>query len=219
MTAQITDMFIIDSKEYNFISSSERNAFFPKQFGIVPYWFSTGCYRGYFCEYEIENSELKLKNLFINTEDKKYPDINDMISMFLPGESRKNKINSSKEKKEAKEIAKILGIKLYADINIPIKYTGKLLLGNHFLTDYYIHMGIQKPWTYEEVKEFNFVNGVLFEVRDCSHIVKKIREFIPENDDIFYFLGNEPIKQLQEKHSINTDDIEWWFNGGSKWYE
>lgn len=53
MTAQITDMFIIDSKDYKFISSSERNAFFPKQFGIVPYWFSTGCSEAIFANMKL----------------------------------------------------------------------------------------------------------------------------------------------------------------------
>lgn len=53
-------------------------------------------------------------------------------------------------------------------IGLPINYTGDLIIGDDFLGEYYVYMGFQQPYTYENVKELKFEKGKLIEVKDHS---------------------------------------------------
>ena len=91
---------------------------------------------------------------------------------------------------------------------MPIEYTGKLVLGNGFIWDYYIHMGFQRAWAYEKVIELIFEKGVLVNVIDHSEKVKEIRAEI-----------NAGVKDSRERNthtfvdksfSMKLEDKAWW---------
>lgn len=65
---------------------------------------------------------------------------------------------------------------VYEDVNLLVKYTGKIVIGNSFIDEYYKHMGLQRAWAYKKVLELIFEKGRLVEVIDHSETVQKIRE-------------------------------------------
>lgn len=48
------------------------------------------------------------------------------------------------EDRNSKEWLKYLCHHLYKDINIPIEYTGNVLVGGDFIDEYYIHMDFKE---------------------------------------------------------------------------
>lgn len=52
------------------------------------------------------------------------------------------------------------------------------LVGKGFLREYYIHMGYQRAWAYENLRELIFENGKLMETFDHSEMAKKLRKEI-----------------------------------------
>lgn len=86
-----------------------------------------------------------LQNLYINSKDDYYPEIN----------------NVSPEK-EGKKSFMYMGHHLYKNLNIFIEYTGKILIGKGFINKYYIHMGYQRAWAYEVLQELVFDNIPVF---------------------------------------------------------
>ena len=71
---------------------------------------------------------------------------------------------------------KNMGHWTYDNVNLMIPYTGKILLRDKFLPEYYIHMGFQQAFAYETLVEFVFENGKLIETIDHSDTVEKMRE-------------------------------------------
>ena len=76
MTAQIGDIYKYNKKEFNIVALSSAMLFDPNNFGMEPHASSTACYRGYWCEYSIENDVLYLKDLYIFNREDKYPPLN-----------------------------------------------------------------------------------------------------------------------------------------------
>ena len=62
MTAQIGDKYKYQKQEFTIVALSSRMLFDPKDFGLEPNSRSTACWRGYWCEYDITDEELLLKN-------------------------------------------------------------------------------------------------------------------------------------------------------------
>lgn len=56
--------------------------------------------------------------------------------------------------------------------------------GKDFLSDYYIHMGYQRAWAYETLKELIFEEGALVEVIDRSAMANMLRAKIQEDSEL-----------------------------------
>lgn len=205
MTAQIGDIYKYQKKEYTIVALSDANPFDPKDFGLEPHAISTACWRGYWCEYEIENDELLLKNQYLFNSDDKYPPINGVE--VSPPEFEEYKCNGGKKV----TMKAHFGHRVYRDINMPISYTGKILMGDGFMQEYYIHLGIQRSWAYKKLIELVFEEGILLECNDLSHIAKAQREAMkkqkensndPDLDDYLEFAGG--------RFSFDYKDKAWW---------
>ena len=55
MTAQIGDIYKYKKKEFTVVALSSVMLFDPKNYGMEPHASSTACWRGYWCEYAIED--------------------------------------------------------------------------------------------------------------------------------------------------------------------
>ena len=110
-------------------------------------------------------------------------------------------------------------------MNIRIDFTGKLLVGNGFIFDYYTHGGYQHSWSYENLMEFVFEKGRMIESKDLSYVAEMIREEIDRNSDFFdplfksqvpsYFRNEEEDGSLPNfKDGSNVSDY-WWLT--PKW--
>ncbi|MHA1532525.1 MAG: hypothetical protein ACTSR6_11050, partial [Candidatus Heimdallarchaeota archaeon] len=68
---------------------------------------------------------------------------------------------------------------MYDDLNLPISFTGFILLGKDFINEMYVHMGFQRPISYETVIEFQFREGEIIAVNDFSELIAKLRKEDP----------------------------------------
>lgn len=169
MTAQISDQFIIKEKEYTLVAISAPIGFDPRMYGIVPKPICSACWRGYWCIYEMFEKGLFLKDLYISSENNNYPPVNGVSPC-------------SKSKDRAAAVAELFHPK-YKNINMPIDFTGKILVGNDFINDYYINMGYQRSLGYKNLKELIFDNGILTDTIDHSDLALQMREEISRNLD------------------------------------
>ncbi len=154
MTAQIGDIYKFKEKRYTCLRRNSDSLFDPKDYGFSPTWACTACWRGYFCEYEVRDDGLMLRNLCINDANDYYPPVNG--------------VNASEEKKP-------LGHRLYENVDLSIPYSGKVLLAADFIENYYIHMGFQRPHGYKTLLSFEFEEGQLIDTVDYSNIASQMR--------------------------------------------
>lgn len=192
MTAQVGDRFIYGGDDYSIVAISSPIQFAPSDYGIKPVPRCTACWNGYWCEYQISEEAIVLKNLYINSEDGCYPEIN--------GVSPENR---------GKKSFLYMGHHLYKDLNIFIEYTGRILVGKDFMREYYIHMGYQRAWAYKVLKELVFDKGKLVRSVDHSEMAGKLREELKEIEK------NPEGKQnislfVQRSFSLKMEDKAWW---------
>ena len=189
MTAQIGDIYKYQKKEFTIVALSSAMLFDPKNYGMEPHARSTACWRGYWCEYAIEDDELLLKDLYLFNSDGKYPPLNGVeVSMKSH-----------------------FGHRVYKDVNMPIPYTGKILLGDGFMQEYYIHMGFQRGWAYKKLIELVFEEGILLVCNDLSHIAKAQREAMAKgNINPRRPGGDNILKFVEDSFSLDYADKAWW---------
>lgn len=181
MTAQIADIYRYKKDEYKIIGMTKPMTFNPHDYGLEPQSCCTACWRGYWCEYDIRDNGLYLEKLFMFNREDKYPELNGVsVSPIEYQEGYVSSLNGMKRRKTS--FPKYSGHRLYEGVNLFIQYTGKILAGKNFLSQYYIHMGYQKFYAYEIVKEFIFEEGVLQDIVDHSDFAKSIRESIDLKD-------------------------------------
>lgn len=163
MTAQISDSFICGDREYSVIAMSLPLDFSPRRYGLSPFSACTACLKGYWCSYNISESGIVLDKLFIHTLDNKYPEINGVTP--------------------SGEDETCLGHRFYKNLDLKINYTGKILIGDEFIQEYYIHMDTQCAWAYKVLIELVFENGKLTEKNDKSHLAAELREMLRKKAD------------------------------------
>lgn len=190
MTAQIPDYYIYKNDEYKIVALSKSMNFNPQNYGIIPEeWISTACYRGYWCTYCIEDKILYLKNLSVICKDDIYPSFRGVHASKL-------------------EEVGFSDYYVYKNVNMPMQYTGRIVLGKDFLREYYIHMGYQRAWSYETLLEMVFENGVLLDVIDHSNEMKEIRKKIDGDFLQKLRLGD---RFVEESFSLDLKEKCWWF--------
>lgn len=205
MTAQIKDTYIFENEEYTVIKLSEPPSFNPLQLGVMPFSMCTGCMRGYWCNYRVSEKEgLLLENLYIGTLKDEYPE----IEGILPSDEDT-----------------LFGLHLYRGINKKIPYTGRILIGSGFTSDYPSDWSAHVPWSFKKIIELVFENGKLVEKNDQSHIAAEIRKDL----ESFFALakeiekGNKPDAEIlgKELKLPDYDDTKiWWLPPHTRnyWY-
>lgn len=206
MTGQINDIFKHKRNKYNLVALSEPIGFEPKEYGLEPHASCTACWRGYWCEYDIRDDGLYLDKLFLHNEEDKYPVFNG-ITAVAPGFEELECIDGSSNKRGKRKFTKNMGHWTYDNVNLLIPYTGKILLGDKFLQEYYIHMGYQQAFAYETLVEFVFDNGKLVETIDHSNTVKKMRESMDLEELVD---RNDLNKFVNDSFSLDYKTKAWW---------
>ncbi len=196
MTAQMSDIFYVKEKKYFLVAMSELIGFDPRKYGIIPAPISTACWRGYLCVYDVTQKRLYLRDLYINSKNSVYPDIN-CVCAFPKAKS---------------DIGLFGGAHWYGHLNIPIEYSGKILIGNDFIQEYYIHMGFQMPWSYKNLIELDFENGVLTNTVNHSEAARKIRKEIIRSPEEFKkaLYGKNSADFIKKCFSTDMPVKAWW---------
>ena len=194
MTAQIHDSLLYEKKEYSIVALSEPIPFAPQDYGLEPHYRSTDCWRGYWCEYAIADGKLILADLPIFNQEGRYPVFNGVS------------ITENKERD---------GYRVYENVNLEIPFTGKILLGDGFMWDYYIHMGFQRPYAYKTLVELEFDDGELQKATDQSAVAERLRA----RDKIDDGRGKtfDPLGFIHRSFSLDYGTKAWWLDAEDDW--
>ena len=160
MTTQIPDFFMYEDNLYEVVGINGKGLILPQDFGVSSTGFSTACLRGHCLEYAILEENLNLASLSLllskNDEHKKINDtlpVGDTDHFFDPSFGR------------------FLMYK-YPKLNIPIPYSGGILIVKDFVREFGV---AEFPQSYETVFELLFDNGKLTKVIDWSGLIAKER--------------------------------------------
>jgi hypothetical protein len=176
MTGQIHDSVVWKKKRYALLGfdgeEDELPLFNPKDLGFNPIWVRTSCWRGYYCTYKIVRYGFFLDQLCINDGQENYPPVNGV------------------EAGSSNDYGRV-----YKKILLPIPFTGVLRIGADFKSEYYVHMGFQKPSAFGIVWDLIFRDGKMTDTKDISVEVNEIegnyhdeyrgRDLIDRIDDSF----------------------------------
>jgi hypothetical protein len=162
MTTQISDGVFFEGTQFALCGCNGNELFEPTRYGLIPTMASTACYRGWMSEYSVAE-ELLLQDLYV------------FHDAGLPAKNRRPNgptINSIPPISPNS----LCGFNcLYKDLNLPIPFTGGLLLGDGFVKQSGFNMGFHPYWRYESVIELIFENGKLSRAEDKSSIALEVR--------------------------------------------
>lgn len=164
MTAQIHDEFMLKGKDYSIVGVNGRALFEPQQYGLEPVSLCSACWRGFYCKYTLVNERLLLDTLYISTSDKVTSDLKTRLGPELFG------IKPSKPEERFSWFEYC-----YSGLNLPVNFTGGLLIANGFINEFYVHMGFHPAWKFKKVYEMLFQDGVNIELLDISQKIEVIR--------------------------------------------
>lgn len=177
MTAQIMDKIFYSDDEYSIIAIENDWPFEPLNYGLQPKATSTACYRGYYCEYSFLENHLALSKLCIGFDIEKKP-------IFMGIDAKKSKYY------------KFNGFWEYSAINMPIDYSGGIVIGREFIREFYVHMGFHRPHCFKYVIELYIKKGKIDKSIDHSKRMDEVRQLIRSN------------KESASKFSLHDGNIE-----------
>lgn len=156
MTAQASDQITYKGDCYAIAGVKGEGLFDPEEFGIKPQGVCTACYRGFLCVYKVDEHQLVLDSLFINSETPFPP----LFGIEPKAKGRRSIVFAAE----------------YEGLHHPIAYSGGLLAADEFIRELYVHMGFHPPWKYRVIHELIFQKGQLVEEHDRSDQMAMIRE-------------------------------------------
>ncbi|MES2583199.1 MAG: hypothetical protein V4627_10825 [Pseudomonadota bacterium] len=163
MTTQATDSATFRGKKYLVCGVDGPELVVPTEFGLKPEMPSTACYRGWMAEYSIDKS-LTLSDLYV------FHDAGLPVKNRTPNGPKINGV-------EPQEPNSYLGFNcLYKNLNVPLTFTGGMLLSNGFIRELGANMGFHPFWKFEELHELTFEHGSLISAADKSVVAKTVRE-------------------------------------------
>lgn len=165
MTAQFQDIIRYQGEDYNLVGMSEEGLFEPEQYGMQPVSTCTACWRGYIAIYAVDDRKLLLSELLVNLNP---------FDEKAPNASAAPLLNNVDPVKMTDEHG--LFEYDYRNINLPLPYTGGLLIAIGFIDELYVHMGFHPAWKYKQVHELIFEDGQLVSEADVSKKMKDVRE-------------------------------------------
>ncbi|WP_225730607.1 MULTISPECIES: hypothetical protein [unclassified Nocardia] len=162
MTSQAPDGVLFDGDEFAVTAIDGTGLFDPVAHGLEPRAFSTGCYRGYVCEYAVVEQRLVLRELELGSTDEPA-----RLAGVQPERDRDGWSSGWSWH--------------YRGLDIPVAFTGRLLIGRGDIPNRpYLHMGFWPAWMYWEVHELTLRTGMLLSAVDCSAAVAATRADIIE---------------------------------------
>ena len=154
MSQQVEDPFNWKGETWVFLSAENVYSIFePNKFGLNPEWIDTACYKGFVIEFSVVDDRLFLQRLIINTEDDKYPPINDVLAQYARKDKRDGWID---------------GYHVYDKINLFLEYTGTIIIGKDFKEDRYGGSSFTGPYSYYTTFDLKFENGILIDYEETS---------------------------------------------------
>lgn len=207
MTAQMSDRFFHQGEWYDLAGVNGKGLFEPSDYGMEPEVTCTACWRGYIAGYELRDAQLLLKILLINaartssdeTEEGKPPAefsfrFSPNLEIIRPRDAHAapppplGKVQQPRENEGMFRYA-------YEDVDLPLKFTGGILIAKDFISDLYVHMGFHPAWKYKCVHELEFEDGRLTRQTDVSERLAQARQKLREDPSIMRGFGQDWIEK------------------------
>lgn len=163
MTAQISDIVVWQGEEYGLCGANGEGLFDPTSVGLNPVGMCTACWRGYVCHYRVADERLLLGTLAVSHGDAESGEM-------VPGPAV-----HGIEPVEGEGWMDFFNC-VYEGLDLPVAYTGGLLLGSGFIEELYVHMGFHPAWKFEKATELIFADGRIEEARDLTARMAEVRE-------------------------------------------
>lgn len=187
MTAQAQDSVQYLGEPYALAAFSDGEPFSPTEAGYRPVMASTACWRGYVCGYEVRDGLLHLNELRVNHQPGEAPITRRLQPPDLNGVAAVHDENS------------YVGGWHFCNVDLPLAYTGGLVIGRDFIRELYVHMGFHPAWKYRHVHELVFDRGRLVEARDATLEVARLRTRMRD--------------ELKPGQLATRDEIKAWIEG------
>lgn len=143
----------LDGKVWDVLLNEYEDIFALEDYNVLPIWSDDEQFFSY-GTYELKNYELSIKHFVVST-DREYPDINGV-------------------KPDIFYSAKNFSTGEYEDINLPLKFTGAIVIGNELIHDY--DNGKLLCYNYKHVCELIFLNGKLVTTINHNRAMRRIRK-------------------------------------------
>ena len=205
MTAQIGDIYEHEGAKYSCVAEIGESYFDPRKYGFEPTQCSSACWRGFYCEYEINDSKLKLQTLHIYDKNDNYPELNGVS--IIPIEYETDELYNGTDWIQVK--VPYDGFQTYNNLNLVIEFTGKILLASGFIDEYYVHMGFQEPYGFETLLSVEFEHGMVKEIVDHGETARLLRKICEDKKKKFFIEEDELYNTLPEEIRKTI----WWKQG------
>lgn len=153
MTAQMVDSFLLEEQKFSMVGVNGSGLFNPLSYNMQPLPRITSCWRGYVCTYRTLHHKVVLDTLLVNI-DHEGPSISSIHPLF----SNQSMFNNT-----------------YNNLNLPMDFTGGILIAQGFIQQLYVHMGFHPAWKYETVCELSISHGDVMETKDISAQMADLR--------------------------------------------
>lgn len=163
MTAQVHDSLQHCGEQHVLLACSDGQPFYPVDAGYRPFMKSTACWRGYIAQYQVVDGQLQLHDLSLNHRPR-----------VVPGPRRLEppSLNGVQAIREDEMFFCGWG---FSNANLPLGYTGGVVIGRDFVDDLSTHRGFDPVWEYRRVQELVFDKGRLVETNDASNDLDRRR--------------------------------------------
>ena len=153
MSGQMADVIVIDDEEFAVVEPGPGTLFDPLAHGLRPVMTHTANTRGVYARYRIENGTLSLSDLQVGHLEKP-----PAIEGVEPTTDEYGQVWT------------------YLGLDLPIDWTGDLLVGTDLIDELYVHAGFSPVWHFERVMAFDIENGAVVGSEDRSGEVAGYRD-------------------------------------------
>jgi len=196
MTAQFADIFRLDGQDFSIAGVSNGALFDASSLGLILTPGSTACYRGYVAIFGVVGERLVIADLYANLgsidrttgEISSQPGPAPALHGVVPIRQHRHTDSSS-----------FTCNHVYRHLNLPLDYTGGVLLGDGFIRALYVHMGFAPAWKYTNVQELVFRAGTLTGRHDRSEACRLYREDLLREAEIRKQQSAPPADPAQSK--------------------
>ncbi|BCB74243.1 hypothetical protein GCM10022251_09620 [Phytohabitans flavus] len=152
MSGQAPDEVLFEASWWAVTAVDGAGLFDPTAHGLDPRPKGTACYRGYVCRYALVDGRLALRELELGSQDEP-----PRLAGVEPGRDDD-----------------WLGWR-YQELDVPVAFTGRLLVGDGDTDGPYLNMGFLPAWMYAEVRDLTFQAGTLVDAADRSAELAAVR--------------------------------------------
>jgi hypothetical protein len=179
MTAQMSDTFVYREKPFSLAGINGSGLFDPAQQGVKAVGWSTACWSGFHCSYEVADTSLFLTqvNLGLSHEDEAAVARGQGPRLFGKAPHRYTEHGYRENARTGKVTTSWESSDFVVDgLRELVPFTGGLLLGDDFIREMYVHMGFHPAYKFRVVHELVFDGGRLTEDHDRSAAMAEVRD-------------------------------------------